>query len=98
MQPAHAGAPTKRLRTADEIAVDIDTERHGEWSILADGSRLWRVEVRVVGATDLRLAFAHFALPRGATLHVIGADRYYQGPYTDGRRARRRVSFVGRAR
>lgn len=80
---AHAGAPTKRLRTADEIAVDIDTERHGEWSSLADGSRLWRVEVRVVGATDLRLTFAHFALPRGATLHVIGADRYYQGPYTD---------------
>jgi lysyl endopeptidase len=75
-------APTKRLRTADAMAVAIDTTHHGAWSDLADGSRLWRVEVHVEGATDLRLAFAHFALPRGATLHLIGADRYYQGPYT----------------
>ena len=78
---ASTGAPTKRLRTADPIGVDIDTERHGEWWTLADGSRLWRVAIRVAGATDLRLTFAHFALPQGATLHVIGADSYYQGPY-----------------
>jgi len=79
---ARTGAPTKRLKTSDAFAVEIDTERHGAWSDLADGSHLWRVEIHVEGATDLRLAFANFALPRGATLHVIGADRYYQGPYT----------------
>ena len=79
---ALSGAPTKRLRTADAIAVDIDTARHGAWSDLADGSRLWRVEIHVEGATDLRLAFARFALPQGATLQLIGPDRYYQGPYT----------------
>jgi len=76
------GAPAKRLRTADAVAVDIDTERRGAWTNLADGSRLWRVEIHAPGATDLRFAFARFALPPGATLHVIGADRYYQGPYT----------------
>jgi hypothetical protein len=75
-------APTKRLRTADAIAVAIGTAHHGAWSDLADGSRLWRVEIHVAGATDLRLAFSRFALPAGATLHVIGADGYYQGPYT----------------
>lgn len=80
---ARSGAPTKRLQTADAIAVAIDAAHHGAWSDLPDGSRLWRVEVHVAGATDLRLAFAHFALPEGATLHVIGADRYYQGPYTN---------------
>jgi lysyl endopeptidase len=79
---ARAGAPTKRLRTADGIAVAIAADRHGEWTLLADGSRLWRLAVRVEGATDLRLAFAHFALPEHATVYVIGADRYYQGPYT----------------
>jgi hypothetical protein len=79
---ARGGAPTKRLRTADSIAADIDTERDGAWTTLADGSRLWRVTVEVAGATDLRVAFSRFALPRGATLHVIGADRFYQGPYT----------------
>ncbi len=79
---ARVGAPTKRLRTADAFGVAIDTERHGDWRTLPDGSRLWRVAVRVHGATDLRLAFARFALPPGATLHVIGAGGYYQGPYT----------------
>jgi hypothetical protein len=79
---ARSGAPTKRLMTAAAIAVDIGTVRHGVWSDLEDGSRLWRVAIHVEGATDLRLAFAHFALPRGATVHVIGADRYFQGPYT----------------
>jgi hypothetical protein len=79
---ARAGAPTKRLRTADTIAVDFDARRNGAWTNLADGSRLWRMTVEVAGATDLRVAFPHFALPRGATLHVIGADRFYQGPYT----------------
>jgi hypothetical protein len=79
---ARTGAPTKRLRTADAIAVDIDTARSGAWTNLADGSRLWRVTLEVAGATDLRLAFSQFALPPGATLHVIGADHFYQGPYT----------------
>src|SRR4051812_43195918 len=56
---ALGAAPTKRLRTADPLAVAIDTARHGAWSEFADGSRLWRVEIHVEGATDLRLAFAH---------------------------------------
>ena len=77
-----AGAPTKRLRTADAVAVDFDTARDGAWTDLADGSRLWRLTVEAAGATDLRFAFSQFALPRGATLHVLGADRFYQGPYT----------------
>ena len=75
-------APTKRLGVADEIAVSIRPDRDGSWETLDDGSRLWRVAVRAIGATDLRLAFAHFALPQGATFYVIGADSYYQGPYT----------------
>ena len=79
---ARVGAPTKRLRTADSIAVDIETGRSGAWTNLADGSRLWRATLEVTGATDLRFTFSRFVLPAGATLHVIGADRFYQGPYT----------------
>lgn len=79
---ARAAAPTKRLRTADIIAVALDTHRSGAWTTLADGSRLWRLTVEATGATDLRVAFSQFELPDGATLHVIGAGRFYQGPYT----------------
>lgn len=78
----HPGEPhTKRLRIADDNRVSISPERNGVWETLGDGSHLWRVRVRAAGATDLHLGFVQFALPDGATLHVIGADDFYQGPY-----------------
>jgi hypothetical protein len=76
-----AAAPTKRLATARGFAVSLGSDRDGVWQTLADGSRLWRLRVRVGGATDLRVAFASLELPAGATLYVIGADGAYQGPY-----------------
>ncbi|MEO7756401.1 MAG: hypothetical protein ABIS07_07465, partial [Dokdonella sp.] len=80
---ARSGEPhTKRLRIAEDNPVSISPERNGVWETLGDASRLWRVRMRAAGATDLRLGFAHFALPEGATLHVIGVDDIYQGPYT----------------
>ncbi len=72
----------KRLQVAVNRPVSITPETHGRWDDLSDGSRLWRVRVRAAGATDLRLGFDRFQLPAGATLYVIGADDYYQGPYT----------------
>jgi hypothetical protein len=78
-----AAAPTKRLATARGFAVSLASDRDGIWQTLADGSRLWRVRVRVAGATDLRVAFARLMLPHGATLHVIGANDDYQGPYAE---------------
>lgn len=79
---ATIGPADKRLLVADDNAVGIEPARDGLWTLLPDGSQLWRTRVRAAGATDLRLRFAHFALPAGATLYVIGADSYYQGPYT----------------
>lgn len=75
-------AHSKRMQVAVARPVSISPARQGRWDDLADGSRLWRVRVRAAGATDLRLGFDPFALPAGATLYVIGADDYYQGPYT----------------
>lgn len=76
------GPRSKRLQVADDNPVSITPQRSGVWETLADGSQLWRARVRAAGATDLRLGFASFALPPGATLYVIGANNYYQGPYT----------------
>ena len=76
--------PSKRLATSDIIDVSIGSAHDGIWRLLPDGSRLWRVRVRATGATDLRFGFSRFELPPGATLYVIGADNYYQGPYTTG--------------
>lgn len=79
---AHSGTHDKRLRVADLETTSISTLAQGRWTALVDGSRVWRVQVRAEGATDLRMNFGRFTLPRGARLYVIGADRYYQGPYT----------------
>jgi lysyl endopeptidase len=76
------GSHPKRLRVANDNPVSINANRDGVWESMPDGSRLWRVRVRVAGATDLRLRFTRFSLPDGATLHIIGADHYYQGPYS----------------
>jgi len=81
MQGTH-GVRDKRQKVAASNRVSITPDAQGRWDTLDDGSRLWRVRVRTTGATDLRLAFAHFALPRGATLYLIGAHDFYQGPYT----------------
>lgn len=75
------GPHSKRLNIADDNRVSITPDSAGVWQLLADGARLWRVRVRASGATDMHLGFTRFALPAGATLHVIGANDYYQGPY-----------------
>ncbi len=75
------GMQDKRLRVAAGIPLAIEPAREGRWDRLDDGTQVWRVRLRVAGATDLRVGFSRFALPPGAKLHVIGADDYYQGPY-----------------
>ncbi len=60
----------------------ITSADRGTWDVLADGSRLWRLRISAPGATDLNLGFSSFRLPKGATMHLIGEGRYYQGPYT----------------
>lgn len=75
------GLHTKRVQAAVGNPISITPADTGRWDLLPDGSRLWRTRVRASGATDLRLGFSRFALPPGATFHVIGADDYYQGPY-----------------
>jgi hypothetical protein len=80
---AASGAIAKKLRVAETRLVAVAAATHGTWDRLDDGSSLWRIAVRVDGATDLHLGFGRFALPEGATLHLIGADDYFQGPYTN---------------
>lgn len=76
------GVHMKRMQSADNVPVSMTPDQNGAWETLADGSRLWRLKVRAAGATDLRFTFGKFSLPPGATLYVIGADEFYQGPYS----------------
>ncbi|MEZ5462399.1 serine protease [Dokdonella sp.] len=75
-------ARTKRMAIAEGNPVELGPDTDGIWQTLEDGSSLWRLRVQVPGATDLHLSFDRYALPEGAALWVIGADDYYEGPYT----------------
>lgn len=76
-------AHAKRLAIAEERVVALSPTSSGQWQLLADGDLLWRIRVSVPGATDLHLGFGTGILPAGASLWVIGAGDYYEGPYTD---------------
>lgn len=75
-------AATKRMAIALGNPVALGPGNAGIWQALDDGSTLWRLRVQVPGATDLHLGFDFFAIPTGASLWVIGANDYYEGPYT----------------
>lgn len=79
--PNYGGAP---LQFAVAQPLDLSTATAGAWETLSDGGQLWRLRLYAPGATDLNLAFANFALPAGATLHISSeSENYYQGPYTE---------------
>ncbi len=76
-------AHSKRLAIAVQREVALKPASSGQWLLLADGNLLWRMRVSVPGATDLHLGFEAGALAAGASLWVIGAGDYYEGPYTN---------------
>lgn len=70
-------------RFAAPLAVDLGLRNAGQWIELADGGRLWRLQVRSKEALALILLFDRFYLPPGATLHAYGPDRKQViGPYS----------------
>ncbi|HUS25604.1 MAG TPA: trypsin-like peptidase domain-containing protein [Candidatus Binatia bacterium] len=78
---AKAGPPAYRFAVPVPVAVTPLT--HGDWTVLADGRRQWRLQVEASGAKHLNFAFTRFALPAGASLTVAAADGSdLRGPYS----------------
>lgn len=77
------GAAEKRLRVAIGNTINVNASTTGLWETQADGSRVWRLNVRADHATDLRFGFTRFDVPSGVTLHVVDDARHtYDGAYT----------------
>jgi lysyl endopeptidase len=70
------------LRYGALIDVDL-TIADGAWSELADGTRVWRLQVASQGAHSLALEFADFDLPQGARMYVYSDEvEFVFGAYT----------------
>jgi len=71
------------LRFGKAISVDINLQNSGSWETLADGSRIWRLELTTEGAFSTNIIFKKFKLPIGATLHVVSTtEEAYLGAFT----------------
>lgn len=67
---------------ADMYPVAITPASHGSWETLADGSRLWRLQIEAPGALSINLGFDRYQLPEGASLSLYSPDAaQQQGPY-----------------
>ncbi|MEO8011590.1 MAG: hypothetical protein ABI650_08110 [Dokdonella sp.] len=72
----------KRLAVARGHDVSLEPLREGLRESLSDGSTIWRLRVQAEGATDLRIGFGRYLPAAGISVWVIGANDYYEGPYT----------------
>ncbi|MBU0489792.1 MAG: trypsin-like peptidase domain-containing protein [Bacteroidetes bacterium] len=52
----------------------LNCQSDGEWTLLPDGSKIWRLKIFSKGAYHINLAFDDFYLPEGSKLYVYNTD------------------------
>lgn len=57
-----------------DLDVDLNLENSGQWEILANGDRLWRIGIKSDGAYSINLIFSSYRLPEGASLFIYNED------------------------
>lgn len=58
-----------------ERSITLDFESNGFWTLLDDGSKLWRVAIKSPEALNMGVNFNNFRLPEGATLQMYNNDK-----------------------
>jgi hypothetical protein len=64
-------------RFAHKFHTAIGRETAGNEWLLADGSRVWQVQIRSRGAWSINVLFTEFRVPEGGRLFLYSADRSY---------------------
>jgi hypothetical protein len=71
-------------RFANEFLVDKDILLDGEKTVLADGSKIYRLAIYSPGAYSLNFVFGQYHLPTGAKLFIYNRDKdYLLGAFTE---------------
>lgn len=69
------GGSSGGYKFGEDIPVEIDIDRDGEWGMNMDGTaKVWRAVVRSMGAKSLSILFDTFYLPPGSELYLIGRN------------------------
>ena len=69
-----AESPNRPVRFGKPHEVNLGLEDAGKWNTLADGGRLWRLQIKSPNAYSINLIFSQYRLPEEATLHVYSSD------------------------
>ena len=68
------------VRFAFPVRVNYNTENSGMWQHLEDGSKIWRLKVKIQGALSTHTYYDRFWLPEGTKFWVYSEDtRQYIG-------------------
>ena len=63
--------------------VSLNLNTHGQWTMLANGDRIWRLRILSEDAYSINLLFDDFLMPEGANLFIYNDDhRYTIGAFT----------------
>ena len=83
-------------RFALPISVDLTTENSGEWKVMNDGRRVWRLKIASTDAQGIALAFDNFELPKGARMYMLTPDgKERLGAYDASNNNENRQFFIG---
>lgn len=75
---------TKPLRFGTNLNVEFNLFNSGTWTELENGDRLWRLQIKSIGAKTLNLMLDRYDVPKGAEFYVYNNDHTDKiGPYTD---------------
>ena len=80
----HKPSFKKPMKFAMANETKITTTTNGNWTNV-NGGKVWRLNFKSEGATDLNFGFKQFYLPKGAKLYFISdvnGKSFYDGPYT----------------
>jgi hypothetical protein len=76
-------ATSKPFRFANKFPVDLDLFNAGEWTVLQNGDRIWRLNIKSPGAHTMNFLMDRYDLPVGGELFIYNNDRSDKiGPYT----------------
>jgi lysyl endopeptidase len=71
-------------RFGNKYDVDLGINNSGEWILLENGDRIWRLAIECKDAISINFAFDQFYLPQGGKLFVYDKERTtYLGAFTE---------------
>ena len=65
------------FRFGIDLDVNLSLDNSGQWEILANGDRLWRLAIKSDGAYSINLIFSRYKIPEGASLFVYSEDQLH---------------------